>query len=112
MRSLFVKCCQMFNMEKVLTKMDTKEVMQFQLKKYDIIYLNTPCKGRMNPFCIAFNHDDKTGEGIVVYWSRRTKYPNDQECDGIFILPDDQKVVKTISSDSYAEGTSKVFYYD
>ena len=90
--------------------MDTKEVMTLPLKKYDIAYLNTPCKNKLNPLSIALSHDDKSGEGILVYWSRRTKFPNDQECDGCFILPEDKKVFKTISSDSYAEGTSKVFY--
>ena len=59
MRSLFVKCCTMINSDKPLQKLDLAETSEYQLKKYDILYFQTSCKGKASPFSLAFKHDDK-----------------------------------------------------
>ena len=71
-----------------------------------------PCKGKLSPFTLALKHDDKLGEALYIYWSRRTKFPHDEDNDGLFEIKTEQRTFISINSGSSAESTNRTFNFD
>lgn len=63
-------------------KMEPLCVHEVKLARFDAAYLSVHTKGKGGPLLLAILHDDYQNHGVHVYWSRKCKFPCEEDSEG------------------------------
>ena len=69
-----------------VVKLDlSHQIQTHTVFRYQGIYFQIASKSMTGPLYMSVSHDDVSALGVQIFWSRRTKYPHRDDCDGAFL---------------------------